>query len=458
MAAILQLLLTFSLFLFAAAQTTTIDVPFFNITSQQITAAIRHIESSTTILGFSCDFATSCAYNSTFPYYGLTIAPVLDATTYGIRMENQYVGHRCWILPQDGSSVAVCASYGEADKTYSHISTLPVTITSGAERLASANATTISEDSSTVIPSAITTLTLPLPYFLNTRPIFASIVSTDATISVLTFDGRHAPATWYYDQVLTVGPSTMEYNQHTDGFTLAWGCTMNLQPDGSARCVQSMAGSEANFPGIKITTYAAESIPTVEVTVTEAPLFPQTILQVPFLGGSIQAESVTASIVAADATTTSLKFKLGQGLGNNDDIIVYTEAMMFGQSTLLYEQANDLAGYVGDCRSSSANAEVVCEIRGTGSRIYGYSPETYQETGTEVGTINISISAGAEKLPGYTPTATMGGTGPSASPGSASTGALPSATDSTSSSPDRPTLTNASLAGVLLLMVAVCLS
>ena len=233
--------------------------------------------------------------------------------------------------------------------------------------------------------------------------------------------------------------------------------------NGAATCTDRYEYEE----GVETSIWDPTSIETIDVTITQAPFAAQTTIEVTHIGFVWNDWSITASVVSADKTATSLRFKLGAGPDYSD---FYTQALLVGPSTYVQTLGDDVELATNTCNIVSEGSAAVCIAIGTydgtvASLVGSFTTtHTYQQShvaGLEdthvVSSMNVTITAGAEKLPGYTPTTTQEEYRPSATPGSASTGALPSATDSTSGSPDRPTFTNASLAGILGLIAAVCL-
>ncbi|KAF2262196.1 hypothetical protein CC78DRAFT_569996 [Lojkania enalia] len=115
-----------------------------------------------------------------------------------------------------------------------------------------------------------TTLTLPF-YAYDQMPIAASILA--AAPSATTLELSCAPGTDGSDcglfpyQTLTIGPSTyhMDMSVPGDGFTGTQDCSRSA---GSAVCVESAGGQEANFPGKSTETYGASDVASLAVTVT----------------------------------------------------------------------------------------------------------------------------------------------------------------------------------------------
>jgi hypothetical protein len=118
------------------------------------------------------------------------------------------------------------------------------------------------------------TLTLPNIYAedpeYTTPPVTASLVSANPTATTLAF---HCPPRsdcgLFPKHTLTYGPSTWHLDMadpNPDAFTGTQDCKFGSS---SAVCVESMGGSEANFPGRTTETYEWEGSATMLVVVTE---------------------------------------------------------------------------------------------------------------------------------------------------------------------------------------------
>ncbi|KJY01596.1 hypothetical protein TI39_contig285g00016 [Zymoseptoria brevis] len=110
-----------------------------------------------------------------------------------------------------------------------------------------------------------TILTIPF-YGYDDQSIVASIVSADSTATILHLNCP--PGTDQNDcglfpsQTLTIGPSTYHMDLSGDGFTGTQECMS------TSICVESNEGEGANFSGVSTTTYTAEELESMPVTVT----------------------------------------------------------------------------------------------------------------------------------------------------------------------------------------------
>ncbi|KAF2114726.1 hypothetical protein BDV96DRAFT_84102 [Lophiotrema nucula] len=137
-----SILLLSSILAFSTAQTTTLTLPFYGYDDMPIVGSIVSADSSATILQLACVEGTDASDCGLFPYQTLTYGP----STYHMDMSVPGDG---FTMTQDcvvATSSAVCKESaggseandpGSSTTTYegSDVTGLPVTVTSGAEKL-----------------------------------------------------------------------------------------------------------------------------------------------------------------------------------------------------------------------------------------------------------------------------------------------------------------------------------
>lgn len=134
---------------FAAAQSTTLSIPFYGFDNQAIDASIVAANPSATTMQLACPSGTDSNDCGLFPYMTLVYGPSTYHLDMGVGDGNAFTGTAdC----SRGANTALCTEFaagseandpGTSTMTYESedITIFPVTVTSGAEKLGSAQAT-----------------------------------------------------------------------------------------------------------------------------------------------------------------------------------------------------------------------------------------------------------------------------------------------------------------------------
>ncbi|KAF2621423.1 hypothetical protein BU25DRAFT_416092 [Macroventuria anomochaeta] len=185
-----------SLIGFAAAQSTTLSIPFYGFDTQAIEASVVSANPSATTMQLACPSGTDSNDCGLFPYMTLVYGPSTYHLDMGVGDANAFTG----TVDCSRGATVTCAEFatgseanfpGSSTTTYEgeNIAALPVTVTSGAEKLGGTQATAtgsagaIGSASRSGSGSAAGTTTASVTQIVGTNSASASGVVHTATAS-----------------------------------------------------------------------------------------------------------------------------------------------------------------------------------------------------------------------------------------------------------------------------------
>lgn len=130
-----------------AAQSTTLSLPFYGFGTQAIEASVISANPSATTMAIACPSGTDANDCGLFPYMTLVYGPSTYHLDMGVGDANAFTmtvdcGHGATVTCMESASGSEANFPGSSTTTYGgeDIGTLPVTVTSGAEKLGSTQA------------------------------------------------------------------------------------------------------------------------------------------------------------------------------------------------------------------------------------------------------------------------------------------------------------------------------
>jgi hypothetical protein len=151
-----------------------------------------------------------------------------------------------------------------------------------------------------------TTLTIDF-YGYDSTNFVAAVVSAQPSATVLSLGCPQSSECGLFPyQTLTYGPSTykMDMSVPGEGFTMTQDCKTT---SGTAVCVESASGSEANFPGSSTETYDVATDGGVTVTVTEgAEKLGKSAMATPTGSGAVVTSTPSASARSTPSGTAAM--------------------------------------------------------------------------------------------------------------------------------------------------------